>query len=123
MIRTTRNYHSYQNYDIRENLASGATGDAYDPTLFQKVTSPRLIYSFNQSHYITRGSSLASGGQRQYVGMTKALCGKEFFRGRGYSTGEDYFHEKSRGIGKNATNGTIVKPSIVAHITYMVLGA
>src|SRR5437868_11044276 len=28
-FRTTRRYHSSQNYDIGENLARGATGDAY----------------------------------------------------------------------------------------------
>jgi hypothetical protein len=95
----------------------------FDPRLFQKVTAPRLIYSFNHSHYVARGISLESGGQAQYVGLTKALCGQVFFRGRGYSAGENYFDDKRRRIGKNATNGTVVTPSVVAHITYMVLGA
>lgn len=95
----------------------------FDPWLFQKVTAPRLIYSFKGSHYIARGVSLKSGGQTQYVGLTKALCGQVFFRGRGYSTGEDYFDDKRRRIGNNATNGTVVTPSVVAHITYMVLDA
>jgi len=95
----------------------------FDPRLFQKVTAPRLIYSFNHYHYIARGSSLESGGQGQYVGLTKALCGQVYFRGRGYSTGEEYFDNKRRGIGNNATNGSVVTPSVVAHITYMVLGA
>lgn len=95
----------------------------FEPWLFQKVTAPRLIYSFNHSHYIARGVSLESGGQTQYVGLTIALCGQAFFRGRGYSIGENYFDDKRRRIGKNATNGTVVMPSIVAHITYMVLGA
>lgn len=95
----------------------------FDPRLFQKVTAPRLIYAFNHSHYIARGISLESGGQTQYVGLTKALCGQVFFRGRGYSTGEDYFDDKRRCIGNNGTNGTVVTPSVVAHITYMVLDA
>lgn len=95
----------------------------FDPRLFQKVTAPRLIYSFNGSHYVARGISLESGGPAQYVGLTKALCGQGFFRGRGYSTGEDYFDDKRRRIGNNATNGTVVKPSVVAHITYMALDA
>jgi hypothetical protein len=95
----------------------------FEPTLFQKVTAPRLIYSFNHSHYIARGVSLKSGGQTQYVGLTKALCGHGFFRGRGYSMGEDYFDDKRKRVGNNATNGTVVTPSVVAHITYMVLDA
>ena len=64
---------------------------------------------------------MKSGGYGQYVGLTLDLCGQDFFR-PGYSTGEDYFYEKSQGIGKNAMNGTVVKPSVVAHVTYMVLG-
>lgn len=94
----------------------------FEPELFPKVTSPRLIYSFNHSHYIIRGSSLASGGYDQYRGITKQLCGRDFFR-HGYSTGEKYFYEKSKGIGGRAMNNTVVKPSVVAHITYAVLGA
>ena len=95
----------------------------FDPRLFPKVTAPRLIYSFKHSHYVARGISLESGGYTQYVGLTKELCGQNFFRGRGYSVGEDYFDDKRRRIGNNATNGTVVTPSVVAHITYMVLDA
>lgn len=93
----------------------------FEPELFPRVTSPRLIYSFDGSHYISRGSSLASGGYGQYVGLLKQLCGQGFFR-PGYSAGEDYFYQKSMGIGSRAMNNTVVKPSVVAHITYMVLG-
>ena len=88
----------------------------------QNIMTPRLIYPFKNSYYITRGVSMKSGGQDQYVGLTTELCGQGFFR-PGNSAGEDYFYDKSQGIGKNATNGTVVKPSVVAHITYMVLGA
>jgi hypothetical protein len=95
----------------------------FDPRLFQKVTAPRLIYSFNDCHHVARGISLESGGPTQYVGLTKALCEQDYFRGRGYSTGEEYFDDKRRRIGSNATNGTVVTPSVVAHITYMVLDA
>jgi len=93
-----------------------------DPKLMQTVMTPRLIYPFKRSYFVSRGVSMKSGGQQQYLGLTTELCGQGFFR-RGYSTGEHYFYEKSKGIGKNATNGTVVKPSVVAHITYMALGA
>ena len=92
------------------------------PEFMQNVMTPRLIYPFKHSYYITRGVSMKSGGYGQYVGLTADLCNQDFFR-PGYSTGEEYFYEKSKGIGKNATNGTVVKPSVVAHISYMVLGA
>ncbi len=94
----------------------------FAPELFPKVTTPRLIYSYKKSHYIARGASLESGGYDQYPGLTKTLCGQSFFR-PGYSAGEDYFAKQGRPGVKNASNGSIVKPSIVAHITYMVLGA
>jgi hypothetical protein len=94
----------------------------FAPELFPKVTAPRLIYSFKQAHYVARGASLESGGYDQYPGMTKTLCGHSFFR-PGYSAGEDYFAKQGRPGVKNANNGSVVKPSIVAHITYMVLGA
>lgn len=94
----------------------------FDPKLLPKVTAPRLIYTFDHSYYIARGTSLASGGYEQYVGLTSGLCRQAFFRS-GYSSGEEYFYEKSRGIGGRAMNNTVVKPSVVAHITYMVLGA
>jgi len=93
-----------------------------DPKIMQNVMTPRLIYPFGQSHYVTRGVSMKSGGYGQYVGLTVELCGQNFFR-PGYSTGEDYFYEKSQRVGSNATNGTVIKPSVVAHITYMALDA
>ena len=92
-----------------------------DPKLLQNIMTPRLIYPFDRSYFATRGTSLKSGGYDQYVELTKDLCAQSFFR-RGYSIGEDYFYEKSKRIGNNATNGTVIKPSVVAHITYMVLG-
>jgi hypothetical protein len=93
-----------------------------DPRILQNVMTARLIYPFDDSYYVARGVTMKAGGYEQYVGLTSDLCGQGFFRS-GNSTGEDYFYEKSQGIGKNATNGTVVKPSVVAHITYMVLGA
>jgi hypothetical protein len=90
--------------------------------LLQKVTVPRLIYSFDHSHYIRRGASLDAGGQDQYFGMTKELLAQKFFR-EDYSAGEVYFAEKTKRIGNRANNASVVKPSIVAHITYMVMGA
>ena len=93
-----------------------------DPKIMQNVMTPRLIYPFKQSYYVTRGVSMKSGGYEQYVDLTLELCRQDFFR-RGFSAGEDYFYKKSKRIGKRAMNGTVVKPSVVAHITYMVLGA
>ncbi len=95
----------------------------FSPLLIQRVTAPKLIYSFDNCHYISRGTSLASGGQDQYVGLINDLVNQAFFRGSGYSFGDNYFDDKIKRIGNKATNGAVVKPSVVAHITYMALGA
>ncbi len=95
---------------------------AFKPGVFPKVTAPKLIYSFNHSHYIARGNSLAAGGHDQYFGIIAELSKKAFFR-PGNSSGENYFRDKLKRVGKKATNGAVVKPSVVAHISYMVLGA
>ena len=94
-----------------------------DPRLMQTVMTARLIYPFKGFHYFIRGGSIRSRGAEQYFALAKQLCGNTFFRGPTYSTGDAYLYEKSRSLGKNATNGAVVKPSVVAHITYMVLDA
>jgi hypothetical protein len=94
-----------------------------DPRLMQTVMTARLIYPFNGFHYFIRGGSMRSRGAEQYFGLAKQLCDSTFFRGPTYSSGDAYLYEKSRSRGNNATNGAVVKPSVVAHITYMVLDA
>lgn len=91
-----------------------------DPRLMQTVMTARLIYPFKGFHYFIRGGSMRTRGAEQYFGLAKELCGNSFFRGPTYSSGDAYLHEKSQSRGKNATNGSVVKPSVVAHITYMV---
>lgn len=93
-----------------------------DERLMQTVMTARLIYPFKGFHYFIRGGSMKTRGAKQYFALAKELCGNGFFRGPTYSSGDFYLHEKSQGLGKNATNGAVVKPSVVAHITYMVLG-
>jgi hypothetical protein len=51
-----------------------------DPKIMQNVMTPRLIYPFKQSYYITRGVSMRSGGYEQYVALTSRLCRQDFFR-------------------------------------------
>lgn len=94
-----------------------------DERLMQTVMTARLIYPFKGFHYFIRGGSMKTRGAKQYFALAGELCGNGFFRGPTYSSGDSYLHEKSKGLGKNATNGAVVKPSVVAHITYMVLGA
>jgi hypothetical protein len=61
-----------------------------DPKIMQNVMTPRLIYPFKECYYVRRGVSMKSGGQTQYILLTRELCGQNFFR-PGYSSGESYF--------------------------------
>jgi len=94
-----------------------------DPRIMQKVMTARLAYTSNGFHYFIRGSSVGLDGYEQYFDLAQILCGQSFFRGATYSLGDRYLYEKSRRLGRNCTPGAVIKPSVVAHITYMVLDA
>jgi hypothetical protein len=94
-----------------------------DPMIMQKVMTARLIYTFEGFHYFIRGSSVGSDGYEQYFGLAHTLCGQNFFRGPAYSLGDQYLHQKSRCLGKKCMPAIVVKPSVVAHITFMVRDA
>lgn len=92
------------------------------PEIMQNIMTARLVYTYRGHHYFTRGATIGSeDGYAQYFDLAKGLCAQSFFRGASYSLGERYFHSKSLRVGKNGTPGAVIKPSVVAHITYMVL--
>lgn len=93
------------------------------PEAMQNITTAKLIYSFGQSLYVIRGGSIKVNGFGQYFDLARELCSKAFFRGSIYSIGDDYFFQKSNRIGNNCTPAAVVKPSVNAHITYMVKDA
>ena len=94
---------------------------ALPPEILQNIMVAKLTYTFDESHYVIRGSKI-KGNPRQYFGMAATLCRKPFFRA-GYSTGDDFLAERSRGRGSNCTPCTVIKPSVVSHISYMARGA
>jgi hypothetical protein len=94
-----------------------------DPMIIQKVMTARLIYTFEGFHYFIRGSSVGADGYEQYFGLAHTLCGQNFFRGPNYSRGDEYLHQKSLSLGKKCMPAIVVKPSVVAHITFMVRDA
>lgn len=97
--------------------------DYVDPTLppeiLQSFMTPRLIYTIKGRHFIIRGGRI-KGAYHQYFTMAKTLCSNGFFRGRGFSTGDEYLDDKGRGLGNNGTPAAVVKPTVNAHLTYMV---
>ncbi|MDG4475393.1 beta family protein [Thiovibrio frasassiensis] len=91
------------------------------PEIMQNVTAPKIIYSFDDQHYIIRGGALKTHqrGFAQYFDLAAVLVSKNFYRSAEYSFGDHYLSEKSLGIGKNVTPSSIVKPTLNAHISYM----
>ncbi|MEM4986270.1 hypothetical protein V8G57_02605 [Collimonas sp. H4R21] len=89
----------------------------------RNVTAPKIAYSFDNTHYVTRGGSLQrhARGALQYNDLAQALIAKPFYRGAPYSFGDNFLLEKSNFTGKQVTPSSILKPTINAHMTYMCL--
>ncbi|TBV72279.1 beta family protein [Pseudoxanthomonas winnipegensis] len=90
--------------------------------LLPNITAPKLCYSYDDVHYIDRGGALKTHkfGNRQYNNMAATLIKQPFFRKTGYSFGEDFLIQKAQGLGKSVMPSSILKPTICAHMTYMV---
>lgn len=91
------------------------------PEAMQNVTAPKILYAFDDYHYIIRGGALKTHPRRfaQYFDLAEILVSKNFFRGRNYSFGDRFLEEKSYGRGNYVTPASIIKPTVNAHITYM----
>ena len=91
------------------------------PEVMQNVMAPKIIYAFDNFHYIIRGGALKTHPRRnaQYFDLAEILVAKNFYRGEGYSFGDRFLEEKSCGTGSNVTPSSIIKPTVNAHITYM----
>jgi len=85
------------------------------------VMTPKIIYSFDGKHYVIRGGALKTDprGNLQYNDFSKIIVKEPFYRGKGFSFGDGFLEEKSRGVGNSVTPGSILKPTINAHIAYM----
>lgn len=89
--------------------------------MMQNVMTAKTVYSYHNLHYIQRGGALRTHprGNKQFNDQSLMLVSKPFFRGKDYSFGDNFIEEKSRDIGNNVMPGTILKPTINAHMTYM----
>jgi len=91
------------------------------PEAMLNVTAPKIIYAFENNHYIIRGGAIKTHkrGFYQYFDLAEILVAKDFYRGKEYSFGDRFLEEKSCGIGSCVTPSTILKPALNAHITFM----
>lgn len=91
------------------------------PEMMLNVMTPKFTYTVKGHHYFIRGAGIKANGRGQYFTMAKRLCNKNFFRGATYSFGDGYLDQKSRNLGSNCMPATVIKPTVNAHISYMVL--
>ncbi|MFW3380109.1 beta family protein [Aliarcobacter butzleri] len=89
--------------------------------MLRNIMTPKIIYSYDNKHFIIRGGALASHerGDEQYFDFAKIIVNKKFYRGENFSFGDKYLKEKSLEQGKKVTASSILKPTINAHMTYI----
>ena len=91
------------------------------PELFQNVMTAKILYTFDRHHFIIRGGAIKTHerGNEQFYDQAAIIVDNIFYRGAGYSWGDNFIDEESRSEGSLVTNSTILKPTINTHITYM----
>lgn len=106
-------------YTIVSPLYSDVT---LPPEMMQNILTPRIIYTYDRVHYIARGNGIKTHprGYKQYNDIAKNLITKSYYRGAPYSFGDNFLSEKANYQGSSVTPGSIIKPTINTHITYMI---
>ncbi|QQE89187.1 beta family protein [Azotobacter chroococcum] len=91
-----------------------------DPRNMLNVTAPKVVYSYEDKHYIVRGGGIKthSRGFKQYNDIAATIVAKSFFR-HGNSEGDLYLVEKAAGLGSTVMPGSVLKPTINSHISFM----
>ena len=91
-----------------------------DPRNMLNVTAPKVVYSYEDKHYIVRGGGIKTHprGFKQYNDIASTIVAKSFFR-HGNSEGDLYLVQKAAGLGSTVMPGSILKPTINSHIAFM----
>jgi hypothetical protein len=112
---------SFGDYTVVSPLYSDV---ALPPEVLQNIMAPKVIYSYENVHHVARGGALRTHarGHLQYNDIAAYIVAQGFYRTAKYSYGDNFLMEKSKGVGNKVTPGSILKPTINAHITYMVNG-
>jgi hypothetical protein len=93
--------------------------------LIQKVSTPKVFYTFDENYYIRRGSSFQSHpqGHGQYFAIADDLSEQDFFRDPSYSFGEKYIFERSSKavprVLRSGAPGSWLKATLSSHFTHM----
>jgi hypothetical protein len=101
-------------------ISPGYSEISVAPTLIQKVTTTKIIYSFLDSHYINRGQAIDPYGLEQYFSQAEKIIKKSFFRGRDFSWGDSYLFDRAKYKTTKITPSSIIRPEVTSHIKFMI---
>lgn len=97
-----------------------------DPKLLRLVSTPKVFYSYLNNFFVVRGSSLHYNpkGNNQFFDIADAIAVEAFYRKAPYSYGDKYINDRStlspKRPAKAGSQGSWIKATLAAHITYIV---
>jgi hypothetical protein len=91
------------------------------PEILLNVMAPKMLYTYAGHHFCIRGGAIKGHprGYKQYNDFSGVIVSQPFYRGAGYSYGDNFILEKSNNIGSQVTPSSVLRPTINAHLTYM----
>ncbi|KEC86328.1 MULTISPECIES: beta family protein [unclassified Acinetobacter] len=89
----------------------------------QNIMAAKLIYSYENKHFITRGKAIKTYGREQYFDLAAQICTQSFFRTASYSVGDRFLEDRSKRVPPASLPNMVVAPLINAHMTYMLRDA
>jgi hypothetical protein len=92
-----------------------------DWNLIHRVTTPRALYTLDESWFVVRGGAFAShkDGHGQYYAIADEIVALEEFSGEGYSAGDKYIWERAqRAVGKPGSPASWITACVNHHVTF-----
>lgn len=97
-----------------------------EPEHISSRSAPKVFYTYHDNFFIVRGRRFKTHKYRQYFDISDVIVNEPFFRltTPHYSYGEQYIHDRSHKAPARSKNtgsqGTWIKSSTAAHITFVV---
>lgn len=89
-----------------------------DGKLMRSRTASKLVYSFERSHRVWRGTTLKMEGNKQYNEHASSLVSSSIYRGNSFSWADNEFQIKSS-LTTGFSPGSMIKHAVNAHIEFM----
>ncbi len=89
------------------------------PGLFNTVSTPKALYTYDHGYFAIRGGSFKSQGRYQYHDLAQVIVSKSFFRGPTASKGDKYIAESALRLTTKGSAGTWIKNTLISHIEFV----